>query len=220
MWTKTIEFLPGCALCEKIWFSGHEFGPESSHFLLHLPHLSIKPFSDVAKLCIDDAEVSQLDGYITFYSTLSHFAYLLVEQVNPLCDVGVSHAGTFTFFVHALYHGLGMPVNRVLRTTVHARLYTPLGQISMTNFAGCCRVFKWLLAAAVETPITWRGGAQQSISPPAPQMEEWNNLTADRATMLFFGMKIWTAPTFIHPTCKLYHGATEFVICFLLPSLY
>lgn len=112
LWSTNTASLPGCALCEKIWFSGHEFGPESSHFLLHLPHLSIEPFSDVAKLRIDDAEVSQLDGYITFYSTLSHFAYLLVEQVNPLCDVGVSHVGTFTFFVHALYHGLGMPLNR------------------------------------------------------------------------------------------------------------
>lgn len=61
--------------CEEVGFSSHEFGPEASHFFLHLPHLSIKPLSDVAEFGIYDAEIPQLDGDVSLYSTLSHFGY-------------------------------------------------------------------------------------------------------------------------------------------------
>lgn len=64
--------LPGRALCKEVGFPRHEFGPETSHFFLHLPHLSIEPFSDVAELRVYDAEVSQLDGNITLYSAFGH----------------------------------------------------------------------------------------------------------------------------------------------------
>lgn len=70
---RCLVSLPAGGLCEEVGFSGHEFGPEASHFFLHLPHLSIEPLSDVAKLCIDDAEIPQLDGDVSLYSTVGHF---------------------------------------------------------------------------------------------------------------------------------------------------
>lgn len=107
---------------------------------------------------------------------------------------------------------------RVFRTTVQLQPTAPLCQTSMTNLAVCCRVFKWLRTAAAETPVSWRGGAQQSISPPAPQMEEWNNLTADLATMLFLVWKFERRPLLSIPLvdCIVVQQNSSFAFCYHL----
>lgn len=47
---------------EEVALSVHEFRPEPRHLVFHLAHLAVEPLSDVGELCVDDAEVSELDG--------------------------------------------------------------------------------------------------------------------------------------------------------------